>query len=190
LAESQEQYRVLLEQSNGNSASSEQFESLDNRVRDLEQQLETASSGNAQREEQLAQERTEHARCKEEVARLEQVCLNLENELKQEKERQRGNNYDGRIGGPEVASTEEPSLSANHSVATPLTKLTVAQVGELLAQNALSQYIEVLQTNEADGSLLDVCEEIDDLLELGITNKLHRRKLFHLIQVWKNEGVH
>ena len=53
------------------------------------------------------------------------------------------------------------------------------------AENGLGMFRRAIQNMGVDGSLLAMVESEDDLDEIGVNTKLHRRKLFQLIRNWK-----
>ena len=67
----------------------------------------------------------------------------------------------------------------------PLESLTTRDVMMLMRVNGLGMFCRAIQNMGVDGSLLAMVESEDDLDEIGVNTKLHRRKLFQLIRNWK-----
>lgn len=67
----------------------------------------------------------------------------------------------------------------------PLESLTTRDVLMLMRVNGLGMFCRGFRDLSVDGSLLSMVECPEDLTEIGVNTKLHRRKLFHLIRNWK-----
>jgi len=80
---------------------------------------------------------------------------------------------------------KEDEAKAQDSNTYPLESLTTRDVLMLMRFNGLGQFCRAFRSNSVDGSLLATVEVAEELAEIGVNTKLHRKKLFHLIRGWK-----
>ncbi len=84
------------------------------------------------------------------------------------------------------SSARPPTLSANNK---QLSELSGAEVESLLCALQLSKYVSCFRTNEVTGSMLQHCDELEEVKELGISITLHAKTLFQKVQEFKVSGV-
>ena len=79
--------------------------------------------------------------------------------------------------------------SQNNLVA--LSQLSKENISQVLVTNSLSIYVENFIKNGVDGEVLsDPTLTEDDLIELGVNIRLHRRRILSLLATFKDKGVH
>lgn len=61
-------------------------------------------------------------------------------------------------------------------------KLTADQLKELLTSLNLNQYQNLIASNEITAEFLSLCENAEDVRELGIKNSVHARALFNAVK--------
>ena len=81
-------------------------------------------------------------------------------------------------------------MNKNQDDVRALSELTKENLSQVLINNSLSIYVEAFLKNGVDGEVLsDPTLTEDDLVELGVNIRLHRRRILSLLNSFKEKGV-
>jgi serine/threonine protein kinase len=86
-------------------------------------------------------------------------------------------------------SPRSPVKSPQASHFTPLSSLSVAEVGTVLDHIHMSLFVESFNTHQVSGLILSLCESVDELMSIGVTTVMHARGLLVKIKLWNECGV-
>jgi len=88
-------------------------------------------------------------------------------------------------------SNKDFLTNKNQDDVRALSELSKENVSQVLINNSLSIYVEAFTKNGVDGEVLsDPTLTEDDLVELGVNIRLHRRRILSLLNSFKEKGVH